>query len=201
MTRKQNDAYYTVDAVAERCVAKLFHYLPGNSLVGLEPSYGGGSFVRAIEKIAFNEQRRVSVDGVDIATHRSMTLILSPESKFEFNSIEADTKAYKFRRPYDFIVGNPPYNEAEAHLLMMFSEVERLGVNCTAGFLLRCGFRHTKKRKFLFDKHPVHSVHAIRRRPSFTGDGRTDGTEYDFIVWRYHNGMWLTHPEYISWID
>lgn len=173
------DAYYTSDADASACVATL-----GNlrGLMVWEPHAGAGAFVRAL----------VGAGAVVTASD------IDPEAP-GLDEPGCVTFAGNFLRYHDedtdnaphWIVGNPPFNDAEAHVRHALS-IARVGV----GFLLRLAFLESVKRAPLWEEHPPSVVHVFTRRPSFMG-GATDSAAYGFFVWhRGHRGRpaldWLS---------
>jgi hypothetical protein len=85
---------------------------------------------------------------------------------------------------FDLIGTNPPYIHALPFIKRSLELLEPAGV---AFFLLRLGFMASKGRVEFFKERPPSEVHVIAGRPSFTGDGKTDGSEYCFAFWRGKN--------------
>lgn len=166
MTRRALDAYYTPDDVALACVDALAPLVARGASI-CEPSVGGGAFVRALR------ERGVGglIQGVDVDAQ-------APGLELCELRTVAD-----FRETYpiaDWIVGNPPYRDAEEHVLHAL-KIARVGV----GFLLRLGFLAGQGRYFRLwvgGPVPLHSVHVLAARPSFTSGG-TDATDYALFVW------------------
>ena len=77
----------------------------------------------------------------------------------------------------EWIVGNPPYREAEAHIR------HALGLARNVAFLLRLGFLESSRRLPFWAEHPPSEVYVLAQRPSFT-KGATDSTAYGWFVWR-----------------
>ena len=79
-------------------------------------------------------------------------------------------------RDYRIVFGNPPYKHAQEHIEHAF----KLGAD-EVWFLLRTGFTGSLRR---YDMHRdcglMHKSELVPR-PSFTGDGKTDGSEYAFF--------------------
>ena len=50
-------------------------------------------------------------------------------------------------------------------------------------FLLRLGFLASVQRAEFWKQNPPTRVIVLSKRPSFTGDGKTDRSEYAFFVW------------------
>jgi hypothetical protein len=98
-----------------------------------------------------------------------------------------------FDRKLDWVVGNPPFGDAAAHVRKALALRPRYGV----AFLLRLGFLESEKRRAFWLENPLSEVHVLTRRPSFTVSG-TDSAAYGFFVWRTdHEASWSTT---LGWI-
>ena len=82
---------------------------------------------------------------------------------------------------FDLVVGNPPYRHA-THFVEKSLSLLRHGGRLL--FLLRLAFLESQKRGTgLFLKSPPKRVVVCMRRPSFTGDGKTNSTAFAFFLW------------------
>jgi len=88
---------------------------------------------------------------------------------------------------YDVILGNPPFSLAEEFVRHAHTLLAPGGV---VAFLLRLNFLEGKQRgEKLWKELPLSVLHVFSSRPSFTGDGRTDASEYALFVWaKGHHG-------------
>lgn len=96
---------------------------------------------------------------------------------------------------YDLIIGNPPYNKAEKFIRKSMS---LLKPNGQVFFLLRLAFLEGQKRtatlwKELWLKH----TYVLGRRPSFTGNQKTDATAYAMFLFQKGH----TEIPRLSWLD
>lgn len=159
------DAYYTPDSVARDCIATL-----GNlrGLLAWEPHAGGGAFVRAL----------VSAGAVVTASDIAFDAGVAGEGLWPGVGCHLRSDFLTTTWSADWIVGNPPFNDAEAHVRHALS-IARVGV----GFLLRLAFLESVKRAPLWAEHPPAEVHVFSKRPSFMG-GATDSAAYGWFVWR-----------------
>lgn len=93
---------------------------------------------------------------------------------------------------FDLIVGNPPYGVnadgtkdrklAEKFVRKSWDYLKPDGYMI---FLLRMGFRAGQNRaKHFWPKYNLKDFYVLGRRPSFTGNQRTDATEYSIYVWQ-----------------
>jgi hypothetical protein len=158
--RLKNDAYYTPDDVAARCVATL----PQAMWSVWEPHVGGGAFVRAVRK----HDPQATIMGSDIDPGApGMALV----------DLQLVGDAMQHAPRVAWIVGNPPYSEAEEHVTHAI-ETSTVG----AAFLLRLAFLESKGRYAFWRRHPPWIVHVLSTRPAFTG-GKTDSAAYGWFVW------------------
>lgn len=183
--RRDNDAYYTPDALAHACIGAIA--CPTPRLV-VEPSVGGGAFARAVHirwAAAF-------VTGVDINPDAPGFTSCDHAVHAPWSHDTAEDIRLSAGARVDMIVGNPPYQGAEEHVLVALDAAP------VVGMLLRLGWlAGQKRRSTIWNRHPPAAVHVLSRRPSFTGGG-TDASEYAFYVWdraRYDGDTFLT------WLD
>jgi hypothetical protein len=174
--REAHDAYYTPDLVADALVERLTrpsgHDWIGRQTRVLEPHAGGGAFVRALRR------RGCTVDAHDIDPGAPAC-----ETRGDFLALKATEAAW--------IVGNPPFCDAEAHVRHALCLCPRVA------FLLRLGFLASAVRATMWAGHPPAAVYVLSERPSFTADGATDSADYCFVVWAPHHGP--TRMEWVSW--
>lgn len=179
------DGYYTPDEVAGSLTCRLVAdgFWRGGSV--LEPSAGKGAFIRAAGGVLSPKPERVSA--VDICAERLRDARDAPATWACSDFLDFYTGA-------DLILGNPPFNDAEAHVRHALSLRPPFG--CVA-FLLRLAFLESKQRLPFWREHPASKVYVLSERPSFTG-GRTDSAAYGFFVW----ANWWKGPtqiEVVSW--
>jgi len=176
------DFYATPDRLAYAIVDDLVQQrvlFPG-ALV-LEPSVGGGAFVRAIHR--HPQLDRVTIHGIDIRPDAEGLRLCDEAGTGDFLEWDpvvpvgcgADGVP---RHGYDLVLGNPPFTDAELHLRHALEAVPTMYV-C---FLLRTGFLAAKSRRELFDEWPISTERKISPRPSFTGGG-SDGATYGAYLW------------------
>ncbi len=160
--RRALDRYYTPDPVALH-LAQLVPAAPTWRVADLQ--VGGGAWIRAVRELGHTGPVTVAdVDpearGLDLAYGKDDLRVVSDR---------ADVVA-------DLVIGNPPYNQAEACVRHALEVAPRVA------FLLRLSFLGSAGRVALFRERPPVAVYMVSPRPSFTGGG-TDSSEYAFIVW------------------
>jgi hypothetical protein len=167
MARRNGDTYYTPDPLACALVDRL-PIAPEQYVSILEPHAGSGAFCRAIvDRFPLLDLEARDVDPLAPA--------LAPGQTWRVGACDFLSSEW-VARP-DWIVGNPPYSNAEEHVRKAL-ETSTVGV----AFLLRQGFLSSQKRRALWEEWPPRSVHVLSERPSFTGGG-TDSSDYAWIVW------------------
>ena len=163
------DQYFTRDDVARACV-KMLPIQPGELV--LEPHAGGGAFTRALR--AEHPEAIVFANDKDFGQVGSWGVPPGHITRCDFLEMQSDPVNYC----YHWIVGNPPYNEAEAHI----RKALQLAPNVAC--LLRAGFLAPANRAALRAEFPLVEFHLLSPRPSFSADNKTDGSEYALHVWR-----------------
>ena len=158
--RIPGDAYYTPDSLAVACVAHL-PIKAGDHV--LEPHAGGGAFVRALLS------RGCTVDAQDVSPDATGLSLAHRSSVGDF--LERTSTRAKW------VIGNPPYRQAEEHIRHALSITERHVV-----FLLRLALLESQKRAPLWAETPLRKVFVLQKRPSFTGGG-TDSAAYGLFWW------------------
>lgn len=193
-----HDAHMTEPAVAAACVS-LLPIKPGDRV--LEPSAGTGVWLDALG----------SVHGYDLdVTACEVQGRYQDELQAQLDRFER-ARLYHRRfedlmvRPpegggrgkgYDWIIGNPPYSSAESHVRHSMFLLRQGG---WLAFLLRLNFRATGGRRPLFRTYRHSYSYVLEERPSFSGDGETDATEYSLFVWQRSSVPARTSEDSFSW--
>lgn len=172
------ESFWTPPLCADACVEVLTRPdLPtwiGRGTRVVEPHAGGGAFVRALLR------RTPHVRALDV-DRTAPALALVPSEVVDFLDWEGEA---------DFVVGNPPFSEAETHV--------RHALRCApnVAFLLRLGFLASQERSAFWLEHKPAAVYVLTERPSFTGGG-SDSADYCFVVWC--RGAKRTEMRWLSW--
>lgn len=100
----------------------------------------------------------------------------------------------------DLVIGNPPYKFAEQFVRKSIELVSR-----NAGYVLLllpwnfCGGQD--RRTGLWARYKPTAVYVMSRRPSFTGDKKTDMTEYGLYLWDLGKTVKDPALRYFDWKD
>lgn len=172
------ERFYTPDTLAAACLDRLpdLPDLPVGATV-LEPSCGGGAFVRAARK----RWPGVRVLGFD----------LDPEAPGLRMVDEHVVGDFLERTPagVDLVFGNPPFGPALRHVEHALQVAERVA------FLLPLGrIEGGGDWGPWLDRHPPEAVHPIAGRPwprSVRGCG--------FWIWGPEPGAYTIHPRITDW--
>jgi len=191
--RRKNDAYYTPDDLA----AKLVYLLSARLLPGcrvLEPSAGGGAFVRALWP--YERVQGVYVRDVD---PDAPALYMPAPARWDYRTSCGDFLDLHWDgsmpRPPHWVIGNPPFEDAEKHVRHAL-RMSQHGV----AFLLRLAFLESVKREAFWEEHPCSDIVVLTKRPCFTGNGKTDSCAYGFFIWntKYPTQQGRTHLHILS---
>ena len=163
--RRALDAYPT----EVRLTVALLDRISIHGLV-LEPCAGAGQMAAVL---ASSNARRVIMNDIDPAY----------AINYRCHEDATDPQASIWTTRPDWVVTNPPYNQAMAILKNAF-DASQVGV----AFLLRLSFLEpTRERAEWLEAHAGHLAHLFifgSPRPSFTGNGRTDSATVAWMVWR-----------------
>lgn len=83
----------------------------------------------------------------------------------------------------DIIISNPPYSLAQEFVEKALRDAD------VVIMLLRLGFLESMKRWEWWQDNPPTSLLVLSQRPSFTEDGKTDGSGYAWYVWDKKNTL------------
>lgn len=172
LPRHPSDEYLTDPNLAEAITLRLSQLIPPPSVI-VEPSAGSGAFVKA----ARSQWPSAHITAVEVREEVEAACMTAGADAFAFE----DWEAIQLLRVPNLIIGNPPYFAAERHI--------RRGMDLLApgghlGFLLRMAFLNSQKRvKSFWDTQPgLRFLLPFARRPSFTGNGKTEHSEYAFYI-------------------
>lgn len=90
----------------------------------------------------------------------------------------------------DVVITNPPYSLAQEFVDKALKEAD------VVIMLLRLGFLESMKRYEWWKNNPLDHLVTLSKRPSFTGDGKTDGAGYAWYIWDKQGKLGLKKPFY-----
>ncbi len=177
--RRDHDAYYTPDWCTDRLIEDpdLPFDLSG---VWLEPAAGAGDIIKAIKGRGVWDP---FVIAGDIRAKCKAPLKRCADEIYtgDFLSFDfADLLSKHNRDRFDVLITNPPYSLAED---FMTKGMQIARYTC---LFLRVNYLASKSRCSFLRAFPP-DVFVLPNRPSFTGDGNTDMTEYAWFVWPQHS--------------
>jgi len=164
--RRHLDQYFTPDELAMRLVATAWKV--SRSKNGLDPHVGGGAFARALK--AFG----IFPAGMDLDPNSPGKIDCGRFTSGDFLT----TAPPELQSGYSMVIGNPPYTDAQDHVVRALEVSDR-----HVFFLLRLGFLESAKRLPFWREYPCRRVWVLSSRPSFTGNGRHDSCAYGWFWW------------------
>jgi SAM-dependent methyltransferase len=189
----------------ELCVAALrfanFEISDRYTLTILDPGCGTGVWGQAAKILWPN----CWIVGVDIDRER---LAIAEATGAYGSLIQRQYGAVTLTPSFDLVIGNPPFREAEFFVRRSFGLLSRRIVPekskpAAVLFLLRQAFTASQgryQRMYNNGLKPA-NMDVVVNRPSFTGDGKTDATEYAIFTWRkqWRDGQRTTETDWLSW--
>lgn len=129
MAREARDAYFTPDETALRCVEALYEHEPeleGRPVV--EPSAGGGAFLRALAAVGkHGELRAYDLEPMAPGIERA-------------NFLEDEIAPFE---PGTVVIGNPPYGIRNALSIRFIKRSFELGADRVAFLLMETSLKHS----------------------------------------------------------
>ena len=166
--RSRSDFYPTPHGMAQAALDLLPEDFSPRFI--FDPGHGTGVWGQAVRK-KWGEE--VFLSGIDIMEF-SAPDIYDVTLTGDYLSINCGD--------YNLIVGNPPFSLAEEFIR---KSVKSLLDGGYVMFLLRLSFLESQKRGLgLYKEFMPWQVITSSRRPSFTGNGRTDSDGYGIFIWK-----------------
>ena len=170
--RHRLDQYATPQSALDSIFPVFFSLYRGGAL--LEPSCGAGNVIDYLSRAMPEAGPWLGVE-VDKRFAEGWDELAGDQRIIDdFLTVDFGAKRWAF------VVGNPPYKEAEAFVRKCFELLEEETGRLL--FLLRLNFLGSQKRRQLFADLPLAHVFVLSKRPSFTNGG-TDATEYAWFLW------------------
>lgn len=175
--RREHDAYYTPPWCVERLLEDpdLPFDLSG---LWLEPTAGNGDII-----LPFGD-RQIFWTACDIRPecrlplHRLGAHVHIGDFRKSSHTMKANLRSHN-QALFDVAISNPPFGIAED---IMTTCMKFARFTC---LFLRINYLASKGRCSFLRTFPP-DVFVLPNRPSFTGDGKTDATEYAWFIWPQH---------------
>lgn len=180
------DIFYTPPQVVSYCLARL---LVGHGVGSPDRVLDAGAGMGAWGQVMRELHDAVRLTGVEYR-------IVEPPPVWYGTWITGDFKTCRLPNDgeYNLVMGNPPFNQAEAFVRRAWSATVQGGY---VSFLLRLAFLEGGHRgKNFWPKYPPKHVDVLVNRPSFTGGG-TDMAAYALFTWQKGYEGQAT----IDWLD
>lgn len=186
--RKANDNYPTPAPLARLGWQIAQRYVAGRTRLDVcEP--GCGDAQPFLWAATGSDPRVVGLDGCDVRPVQAQhALFRVAQRDWTLPDAEGDPG------PWDVIITNPPFSITEAFARRALGRLAPGGVLV---LLARLSFLASAARRGFWAEHPLTELAVIRPRPSFTGDGGCDTSEYAFCTWAPAAGQAPT----ITWVD
>ena len=174
--RAQNDYYRTPDWAIDALLS--LEDFRGNAL---DPGCGDGAILSALsERPQFESVLGVELDPT-LASRAADSGALGRLDVVEGDFLDYAEKV-STHRSFDAVIGNPPYKHA--------ADFARASLGCVrdggkVALLLRLNFLGSSRKRLdlVGTGSALAHVIVLSRRPSFTGNGKTDATDYAWFVW------------------
>jgi hypothetical protein len=170
--RHENDYYPTP---IEYCRASIAHALPPDFKPAFicDPGAGTGAWGRAIK------ESPILKDAYLVGVDQFQTIKIAGYDSWYGEDYLEHKPTFK---PYDLIIGNPPYSLIEEFI---WKSLDILADDGYIVFLMRLAMLESQKRgRGMWKQTPLKDVWISIRRISFTGDGHSDDTAYGTFVWK-----------------
>ena len=162
--RNARDFYETPEWVTHALVQSesLFHHL-------YEPACGTGSILRVLSSYAKSSGSDMHEGSVAICKESGLDAEV-------LDFLAENTPPF-----FGDIVMNPPYRHAAEFVRKALEMADSRMKVCA---LLRLNFLGSSRKRIdlVGPDSPLKAVHVLSKRPSFTGNGRTDACEYAWFV-------------------
>jgi hypothetical protein len=184
--RRERDFYPTPKGLVR---GVYYKYLMGidRDIEVLDPGAGTGVWGKVLHRF----MPRAFFTGIEISSE------LQRPAEYDFWH-HGDFLTWETSWTYDLIIGNPPYGQgnAEAFTRRALTLLEPGG---KVVFLFNLEFLGAQGRyDRLWKVHPPSTVCVLPRRPSFTGNRKTDGREYAIFIWESEPAS-TTKVEWLEW--
>jgi predicted RNA methylase len=185
MARRQSKdplEFYETPASAVRQIAK---HLPAWSTV-LDPCAGNGAILKTIASLrpSVFPDRKAKLVGIEIDVDRFNQCRKECPNALAYNG-DAFAEGYAtLWENADLVIFNAGFSQAQRFIEYA---LEHQTEGATIAALVRLAFLETPGRAKLLRAHPP-DVFVFPKRPSFTGDGKSDRAAYCWLLWGPRRG-------------
>ena len=176
MTRDALDRYFTPRAAAQELLRELAPRLTETTYgYVVDPAAGRGALLdaAALELPDYKWSERV---GYEIDADAAAYMRKHPHNVKEIDFLTAPSDGAMV----DLYISNPPYSLGQEFVQKMLDD---RGPYSIVACLLRLGFLASQKRTEFWRANPPSALRILSARPSFTGDGKTDNSDYAWYIW------------------
>ncbi len=195
--RRPEDDYQTDATLALEITKRLAELIPPPKRI-VEPSAGVGAFVKAA-RIVWPDAH---VTAVEVRPECETALKELGANQVVIDDLGWENTLGGFK-DYDLVLGNPPYSHAQQHAELGLT---RLNPGGHLAFLLRMAFLNSQSRVETLWSKPTDRLRyllPLAQRPSFTGDGKTEHSEYAQYIWEKDwtgdatllKHLWVEYPK------
>lgn len=173
--RRSNDAYYSPANAATELLQEIGPLMRETTYGTVcDPAAGRGALLDAValELPDYTWQERI---GYEIDPQSAAYMAKHPH-----NVVEGDFLKLTSGPAVDLFIANPPFSLAQQFVTKMLAD---RGPYTTVACLLRLGFLGSAKRHAWWKANPPDAIRVLSNRPSFTGDGHSDNSEYGWLLW------------------
>ena len=173
MTRRENDYYPTPPAAVDELLRELTPLRPGYVC---DPAAGDGALLRValdagLDVLGYEINGKLALDADMHIDPERGGVILDDYLKVDRSVHPAPA----------LFLSNPPYSLAQEFITKMLLE---RGADTIVAVLLRLNFLGSQRRHSWWKATGAPSaLRVVSKRPSFTGNGKTDMTEYAWYIW------------------
>lgn len=170
----------------EACVDAILPHL-GRPRSILDLGCGDGAIGQALRVRLGDAPLIVGVE-IDATRATAARALEGPGSARAYDHVELKdllaTPAPKEDVGADLVISNPPFSLAEPFARRAFALVRPGGV---VAFILRLGWLASQSRVAFHREFPC-DVFVLPKRPSFTGNGKSDSADYAWLCWGIGRG-------------
>jgi len=181
--------FYATEAWVVDVILPRLHFQKGDVIV--DAGCGTGAIMSRLPRECRVIGVEIDKNLIDVAAAKCADLFAEAEGVPPRTFVHGDflewakNEAPRRPDPVKHIIMNPPYSLAEEFVRASLKLVDRRFGSVSA--LLRLPWLASKCR-YEFHREFPSDVHVLTKRPSFTGDGKSDATDYAWFTWSPKSG-------------